>query len=292
MPTPNPPRPGRRGRARPCLRLRRGLQRAGSGPEQSGPGLGRGPAAEAERLGAREAAPRRRRCGARGRLRSHRACPAGRRRRSSAPRGRGVGGARRRGAEKGSGGSAGPMGGCVGSHHDSSGSLNENSDGTGGESRALEGTGGDGRGRAGCPPSREGTRGLRWGRGWSLGVGERAALCPPLTVLGALCPVPLPTTRPAGPQLSRGGHCGGAPSPSRGSPLAGSRPGMEPGAGSCVPPPGAPGNADEASPPALPQPRCWGNNQGLGGRPARGSQTLFSLGSAPCGVWEIILQIT
>lgn len=186
MPTPNPPRPGRRGRARPCLRLRRGLQRAGSGPEQRGPGLGRGPAAEAERLGAREAAPRRRRCGARGRLRSHRACPAGRRRRSSAPRGRGVGGARRRGAEKGSGGSAGPMGGCVGSHHDSSGSLNENSDGTGGESRALEGTGGDGRGRAGCPPSREGTRGLRWGRGWSLGAGGRAALCPPSPCSG-LC---------------------------------------------------------------------------------------------------------
>lgn len=171
MPTPNPPRPGRRGRARPCLRLRRGLQRAGSGPEQSGPGLGRGPAAEAERLGAREAAPRRRRCGARGRLRSHRACPAGRRRRSSAPRGRGVGGARRRGAEKGSGGSAGPMGGCVGSHHDSSGSLNENSDGTGGESRALEGTGGEGlaahraaRGPGACGGAGAGASGLGGGQ--------------------------------------------------------------------------------------------------------------------------------
>lgn len=268
MPTPNPPRPGRRGRARPCLRLRRGLQRAGSGPEQSGPGLGRGPAAEAERLGAREAAPRRRRCGARGRLRSHRACPAGRRRRSSAPRGRGVGGARRRGAEKGSGGSAGPMGGCVGSHHDSSGSLNENSDGTGGESRALEGTGGEGlaahraaRGPGACGGAGAGASGL--------GRGQRCAPLSPCSGLCARFPSP-PHARP-GRNFPGEGTAGVLRALPGGPRSPGAVPGWSREQGAAFPPPVPRGT--RTKPPPLPSPspgageitRGWGD--GLPGAP-------------------------
>jgi len=42
----------------------------------------------------------------------------------------------------------------------------------------------------------------------------------------------------------------------------------------------------------LPPPAALLQHTAAGQRPARGSGTLFSLGSAPCGVWKIIPQIT